>query len=113
MNIMEQVHDAEILMRSVTADITNEVKVNNENSSSKNIHIDDGGCEKPCDEALNNIELLPLSFKTEKISLEENMAPKDPGGKLEEDDKPEDIQIDSKPCAHIMEEVGVSVSAVV
>lgn len=118
MNTMKQVHDEEILIRNATMDIldqgkTDELKVTDENSSNQKIQMDDGGCERPSDEALNDVESLPASSETEKIILEESTASKNPDGELGKDDKPDNAPVEPKPCAYVIEEVTFSISVVV
>lgn len=117
MNTMEQVHDAEILMRNATVDITDqcktdEPKVTEENSLNQNVQTNDIGCEKTGDEALNNTESLPAISETEKMILEESVASRNLDRDLEKDNRPEDALVDSKSSSYIIEEVRASVSLV-
>lgn len=104
MNTMQQVHDAEILMRNATMDIADELKVTDENFSNRNFQMDNGGCEKPSDEALNDSESLSASSETEKITLEESTTFKNPDVELGEVDKPDNVPVE---FAHVIKEVTV------
>lgn len=117
MKTMEQVHDAEILTRNATVDIsdqckTDEPKVSEESSLNQNVQTDDSECEKACDGALNNTESFPASSETEKMILEESMASRNLDRDLEEDNWPENVPVDSKSSSYIIEEVRASVSLV-
>lgn len=114
----KQAHDAEILMRNDAVDITDQCKTNKqnvseENPSDKNIQTDHSECEKACDESLNNTESLPAGSETEKIILEESTASKSTEKELEENNRLENVQDDSKRSSHTIEEVRAYVSLVV
>ncbi|KAK4760303.1 hypothetical protein SAY87_005196 [Trapa incisa] len=109
---IEEVHDAEILIRSAIVDITDPdeasgVKVT-ESSSDQHWKINDGRCEEPRNDALNNFRSLTLISEDENIIFEESTSSMKLVGKLEKD-KLENVPVDSKP--HALVEVNYSADA--
>ncbi|XP_031383133.1 uncharacterized protein LOC116197209 isoform X12 [Punica granatum] len=112
----EEDDNAEILMRNATTHIndqgkSDETKVSYQNSLDQDVQMDNSECEKVRDEASEKSESLFVSSETDKISLEESSASKNPNEELEEDNKPEYAPLDSISGGDVIEKVTDPVDA--